>query len=148
MIKLRYIIYITNKFIDMIKTKVLRSWYLLSADYEMFNQTDYVYGFAFPHEIEVISVYNPKDGAPVGFSVTLDKLIEGYHGHKVKEEEIQLPTQEYEQDPYEERVYALDKDIPLEDMTFFYFINGNGDKMYLYDIVKYQDKYYKLYSDE
>jgi hypothetical protein len=118
-----------------LKVVVERSWYLRSADCEMFNQTDYNYGFAFPEEIEVVF-----DGNDLPLS---ESLADGL----VKEEPISIPEDiDFDEDYLEERIYS--NNIPSSDITFYWFNTSSGDKVYIYDQIKSGDKYIHLYLDE
>lgn len=134
-----------------LRLRLLDSWWLRSADYEMFGDTDYNYGFALPEDVKFILRYVPKDEPDnvVELSCTLSQLLKGHNGHKVNSEKIIIPTDEHEYDYYEERDYVTEEEIEdiNEDLTVFYF-TSNLKKYYLYDVVKYKGKILHLYLDE
>lgn len=134
-----------------LRLRLLDSWWLRSADYEMFGNTDYNYGFALPENVKFILRYVPKDEPDnvVELFCTLSQLLKGHNGHKVSSEKISVPTFEHDFDEYEQRDYVTEEEIEdiNEDLTFFYFINNNK-KYYLYDVVKYKGKILHLYLDE
>ena len=132
-----------------LRLRLLDSCWLRSADYEMFGNTDYNYGFALPKEIKFIFKYKCEDNNEVEMSLTLFQLLKGHNGHKINSEKISVPTDEYDYDYYEYRDYVAEEEIDDvdENLTFFYFTN-NRRKYYLYDVVKYKGKILRLHLDE
>jgi hypothetical protein len=117
-----------------LRFKVLRSWYFLSADYELIGEEcEYNYGIAFPEEI----------GLPDGS--TLESILD-----KVQQEELELPDGiEHEEDEYYEREYDGETEIDdISQLTLFWIPTSEGERMYIYDCVKYKDKIIHLYLDE
>jgi len=128
-----------------LRIRVKDSHYLLSAEEEMFGKTDYNYGFALPENLQLV-----LDSQ----SITLDRLVTGVpvngEFQQVKTEEIELPADiDYDSDEYYERDYIYDEEIDdLSSLTFFYFLDEDGNKRYIYDCVRYRDEIIHLYLDE